>query len=123
MSPPPKVAAALTAFPGIADANVYGVAVPGPDGKCGMAALEPVENVSIFPASAPIWLCAPARLCPAVVPAPWAALAVTETFKQKKQELAAEGFDPAASQIRFMPIWARAMCRWMQRFMPGSVRA
>jgi fatty-acyl-CoA synthase len=32
-----EVAAAITAFPGIADANVYGVAIPGADGRAGMA--------------------------------------------------------------------------------------
>ena len=34
-----EVAAALTAFPGIADASVYGVAIPGTEGAAGMAAL------------------------------------------------------------------------------------
>jgi fatty-acyl-CoA synthase len=32
-----EVAAAITAFPGVADANVYGVAIPGADGRAGMA--------------------------------------------------------------------------------------
>jgi fatty-acyl-CoA synthase len=32
-----EVAAAITAFPGIIDANVYGVSVPGTDGRAGMA--------------------------------------------------------------------------------------
>ena len=32
-----EVAAAITAFPGIVDANVYGVAIPGADGRAGMA--------------------------------------------------------------------------------------
>jgi fatty-acyl-CoA synthase len=32
-----EVAAAITAFPGIIDANVYGVAIPGADGRAGMA--------------------------------------------------------------------------------------
>ena len=35
-----EVAAALSAYPGVNVANVYGVAVPGADGKAGMAALE-----------------------------------------------------------------------------------
>ena len=34
-----EVAAALTAFPGIIDATVYGVPVPGTDGAAGMAAI------------------------------------------------------------------------------------
>ncbi len=32
-----EVAAAITAFPGINDANVYGVVIPGADGRAGMA--------------------------------------------------------------------------------------
>jgi fatty-acyl-CoA synthase len=32
-----EVAAAITAFPGIVDANVYGVSIPGADGRAGMA--------------------------------------------------------------------------------------
>jgi fatty-acyl-CoA synthase len=32
-----EVAAAITAFPGVVDVNVYGVAVPGADGRAGMA--------------------------------------------------------------------------------------
>ena len=32
-----EVAEAITAFPGIVDANVYGVAIPGADGRAGMA--------------------------------------------------------------------------------------
>ena len=34
-----EVAAAITAFPGIKEANVYGVHVPGTEGAAGMAAL------------------------------------------------------------------------------------
>ena len=34
-----EVAAAITAFPGIAEANVYGVRVPGSEGAAGMAAI------------------------------------------------------------------------------------
>ena len=89
-----EVAAALIAYPGIIAANVYGVAVPGADGRAGMAALE--TDAAFDPAglrshlktrlpdyARPIFL----RLV--------GALAVTETFKQKKSDLAAEGFDPS----------------------------
>lgn len=89
-----EVAAALMAYPGIIAANVYGVPVPGQDGKAGMAALETDADFDLsglkghlaqrLPAYArPLFL----RLVPS--------LAVTETFKQKKQDLAKEGFDPA----------------------------
>jgi fatty-acyl-CoA synthase len=89
-----EVAAALSAYPGINVANVYGVAVPGADGKAGMAALEtdagfdPVGLKSHLKTrlpdyAHPIFL----RLV--------GTLALTETFKQKKSDLASDGFDPA----------------------------
>jgi fatty-acyl-CoA synthase len=89
-----EVAAALTSYSGITAANVYGVAVPGNDGKAGMAAIEADETFDLaglkthlahkLPTYArPLFL----RLVPS--------FAVTETFKQKKQQLALEGFDPA----------------------------
>ena len=89
-----EVAAALRACPGVADASVYGVAVPGASGKAGMAAL--VVGDDFDPATLrsrlaerlpdyarPVFL----RLV--------ADLEVTETFKLRKQTLAAEGWDPA----------------------------
>ncbi|QUD88216.1 long-chain-acyl-CoA synthetase [Phenylobacterium montanum] len=89
-----EVAEALSEIPGVIEATVYGVAVPGADGKAGMAALVTGEGFDLsglrarlagrLPAYAqPVFL----RLSPA--------LAVTETFKQKKADLAKEGFDPA----------------------------
>jgi fatty-acyl-CoA synthase len=71
------------------------VTVPGANGRCGMAALE-VEtgfDAALFrehvaarlpPYARPLFL----RLVGSLV--------LTETFKQKKQVLAEEGFDPAA---------------------------
>jgi fatty-acyl-CoA synthase len=88
-----EVAAALRTFPGILGAVVYGVAVPGADGKAGMAALEtgpgfelaglPSHLARLPPYARPLFL----RLV--------TSLAVTETFKPRKQELMREGFDPS----------------------------
>jgi fatty-acyl-CoA synthase len=88
-----EIAAVLAAYPGVAAANVYGVAVPGHEGNAGMAALETGEGFD--PAGLKAWLAGklPSYARPLflrLVPS----LAVTETFKQKKQQLAAEGFDP-----------------------------
>ena len=115
-----EVAATLTGYPGVLAANVYGVPVPGADGRAGTAALEtdaafdlaglkPYLAARLPGYARPVFL----RLVPS--------LAVTETFKQKKQDLLARGFDHPAP-IRFMPIWVTPMCRWMTRFMRGSVR-
>lgn len=90
-----EVAEALSVVPGVKEANVYGVAVPGTDGRAGMAAL--VTSAQFAPEklaealannlpeyAKPVFL----RLQPE--------LEVTGTFKQRKVELVKDGFDPHA---------------------------
>jgi fatty-acyl-CoA synthase len=90
-----EVGEALAAARGILEANVYGVTVPGVDGRAGMAALVvdgdfnldalPVQlKARLAPYARPIFL----RLSPHID--------VTGTFKQRKVDLVREGFDPAA---------------------------
>jgi fatty-acyl-CoA synthase len=85
---------AIRDCPGVLDASTYGVAVPGADGRAGMAALvvDQSFDFGIFaehlsrrlPAyGLPVYI----RLC--------LVLDATETFKQKKQRLIREGFDPS----------------------------
>ncbi len=91
-----EVAAVVAGAPGVNAANIYGVAVPGHSGKCGMAALEiaPDFNMEAFRAHVAIRLPAYARpVFLRIVDS----LAITETFKQKKQGLALDGFNPYAS--------------------------
>lgn len=89
-----EVAERLLAFPGVTEANVYGVTVDGADGRAGMAGLvvdgafdpkafgEHVRNE--LPAYAqPLFV----RLLPA--------LDTTGTFKIRKLDLIADGYDPA----------------------------
>lgn len=102
-----EVAAAIAAAPGVADVTVYGVEVPGADGKAGMAAIvaesdfDPAQLYqhlsTVLPAYArPVFL----RLR--------SALDLTETFKQKRQALVHEGFGPkAADPILFADTAAR----------------
>jgi fatty-acyl-CoA synthase len=88
-----EVETALADCPGITGVTVYGVAVAGHDGKAGMAAVETnndfelsglKKHLAALPVYArPLFL----RLVPL--------LTATETFKTKKAELAAQGFDPA----------------------------
>ena len=91
-----EVAEALSVIPGIAEANVYGVSVPGMDGHAGMAALvtAPTFDPSLLaekigrnlPAYAlPVFF----RLRPE--------MEVTGTFKQRKVELVKEGYDPSTT--------------------------
>jgi fatty-acyl-CoA synthase len=91
-----QVAEALSASPGVADVVVYGVAVPGADGRAGMAAItaEPSFDLPALHALAterlpgyarPLFV----RLCRQID--------VTETFKPKKQALMNDGYDPRAT--------------------------
>ena len=89
-----EVAAAAATAPGVKAVNIYGVTVPGQSGKCGMAALEVEDgfNPEYFRAHMALRLPAYAR---PVFLRIVESLALTETFKQKKQLLAQEGFDPS----------------------------
>jgi fatty-acyl-CoA synthase len=89
-----EVAEVLSVCPCVTEANVYGVAVPGQDGRAGMAALVVDESFDAarlaeraareLPAYArPVFL----RLLPEIQ--------ITGTFKHRKVELVKEGFDPA----------------------------
>ena len=91
-----EVAEAICAFRGIKEANVYGVAIPGADGRAGMAALaiEDVLDLSAFRAhlidrlpdyARPLFL----RIR--------SDIAVTSTFKYSKTDLVREGYNPAAT--------------------------
>jgi fatty-acyl-CoA synthase len=87
-----EVSEALGVVTGIKEANVYGVAVPGMDGRAGMAAIvagpefDPstlaAKLANNLPAYArPVFL----RLMPEIE--------TTGTFKQRKVDLVQEGFD------------------------------
>ena len=90
-----EVAEALSTIPGIKEANIYGVKVPGADGRAGMAALVVDGSFDIMgfaqrlgghlaAYARPVFL----RLQPQIE--------VTGTFKQRKVDLVREGFDPSA---------------------------
>jgi fatty-acyl-CoA synthase len=91
-----EVNAAITAFPSIAEATVYGVQIPGTEGAAGIAALVADGTLDlpelrkhlarVLPSYArPLFLRIQDRI------------AVTATFKHQKNELMREGFDPAAT--------------------------
>jgi fatty-acyl-CoA synthase len=88
-----EVAEIIGSFPGIHEANVYGVEVAGREGRAGMAAIVCAAGLDLaalrgylavrLPDYArPLFL----RICESIE--------VTATFKQKKIGLAREGFDP-----------------------------
>ena len=91
-----EVADAIGAYPGVVSVAVYGVAVPGAEGRAGMAALavDPGFRMDALHAhlaarlpehARPLFL----RLRPA--------LETTGTFKPVRADLAREGFDPTAT--------------------------
>ncbi|GEO97823.1 long-chain-acyl-CoA synthetase [Methylobacterium haplocladii] len=88
-----EVAEVLGHCPGVLEASVYGVAVPGSEGKAGMAALTTGASFDIDALHAALAEGLPAYARPVFLRIVQD-FAHTETFKQKKAVLAAEGFDP-----------------------------
>ncbi|HTO52608.1 MAG TPA: long-chain-acyl-CoA synthetase [Myxococcota bacterium] len=91
-----EVAEALAAFPGVEMVNVYGVAVPGLDGRAGMAALILSGAESFDPRAfyAHAVTALPSYAVPVFLRLQHEA-EVTGTFKLRKVELQQEGYDPA----------------------------
>lgn len=99
-----EVEGVLSRFPGVEQAVVYGVEVPGSDGRAGMAALtlsgelEGLELADFLagalpPYAVPLFL----RLR--------AEQATTATFKYRKVELKRQGFDPQAIREPLFVRW------------------
>jgi len=88
-----EVAEAVNRFPGIRDANVYGVEVPGRDGRAGMAAIVADDNLDLAGLRAHLHALLPDYARPLFLRV-CGELAVTMTFKQKKVDLIRQGFDP-----------------------------
>lgn len=91
-----EVAEALGAFDGVAQANVYGVQVPGYEGRAGMAALVARPDISLNALHAFLEGQLPGYARPVFLRLQnEAGEHATGTFKLKKLELAREGFDPS----------------------------
>ena len=89
-----EVLGALTAAPHVLDGVVFGIGVPGTEGRAGMAALVVDEHfdVGLFRAHVAAQLPVYARpVFLRLVPA----LDLTATFKPRKLELVRDGYDPA----------------------------
>ena len=89
-----EVAEIIHTLDGVEEANVYGVPVPGYEGKAGMAALVPGAAFDLDRLHAHVH----ARLAYFARPLflrLQKAIDATSTFKQKKIDLVREGFDPA----------------------------
>ncbi len=88
-----EVAETLQQFPGVQEAVVYGVAVPHHDGRAGMAALVVDSSFDLDKLRAYLAERLPAYARPLFLRFR-SEIEVTGTFKQRKVELVAEGFDP-----------------------------
>ncbi len=88
-----EVAQAISACPGVTEANVYGVSVPGREGRAGMAALAVDANFDLAALRKHIELQLPDYARPLFVRFS-SRIETTDTFKHKKRALVAESFNP-----------------------------
>jgi fatty-acyl-CoA synthase len=88
-----EVAAIIAACRGVADAAVYGVEVPGTEGRAGMAALVTDEHFDLAELRRALLERLPDYARPLFVRIV-SSIELTGTFKLRKQELALEGYDP-----------------------------
>jgi fatty-acyl-CoA synthase len=96
-----EVSEVITAFAGIRDATVYGVSIPGAEGRAGMAAIV-AEHPDVFDLQAfhaHLSRNLPEYALPVAVRFQ-SQLEVTSTFKQRKINLVSAGFDPRRSADR-----------------------
>jgi fatty-acyl-CoA synthase len=84
---------------GVVDATTYGVAVAGADGRAGMTAIVVDDRFDFEEFAAHLGRRLPAYAHPVFIRVA-TALDATETFKQKKQQLVREGFDPRTVEDR-----------------------
>ena len=88
-----EVEEAVGRFDGVLETNVYGVAVPGRDGRAGMAAIVAKHNLNLTALRAHI-----AHELPEYASPVFLRIRqdndVTSTFKSKKINLVKDGFDP-----------------------------
>ncbi len=122
-----EVAEAINRFPGIADANIYGVEVAGREGRAGMAAIVCTGSYDLAALYAHLRASLPDYARPLFVRIQ-DRIDVTATFKQRKIDLVQEGFDPDIVQdaIYFSDPQAKAFVRLdrelYRRIQHGEVR-
>ena len=122
-----EVAEILCGFPGVAHANVYGVSVPGVEGRVGMATLAVNGELDLVKLRAHIEARLPHYARPAFLRLR-NEVDLTGTFKYSKTALVREGYDPAVcgEPLYFDSAEADAFvtldCELHQRILAGDVR-
>jgi len=89
-----EVAGVIAACPGVADAAVYGVSVPGTEGRAGMAAVVATPDFDLGELRRALVARLPEYARPLFIRIV-DAIELTGTFKLRKQELTRDGYDPA----------------------------
>jgi len=89
-----EVTEALSVFPGVREANVYGVKISGAEGRAGMAALVAGPDLDLARLLAHLEANLPLYARPVFLRLQ-KEIEVTGTFKHRKVDLVKEGFDPA----------------------------
>jgi fatty-acyl-CoA synthase len=84
----------LSDIPSVSEANVYGVQTPGAEGRAGMAALVVDGRFDLAAFQAAVQIALPAYAQPVFLRLQ-SHMDTTGTFKRRKMDVAAEGFDPA----------------------------
>jgi len=92
-----EVSEAITVFPGVKDASVYGVSVKGQDGRAGMAAIAAEGELDLAALERHLEQQLPPYARPIFIRIT-KELELTGTFKRRKVTLVEEGFDPSATQ-------------------------
>ena len=95
-----EVAEVLRACPGVTDAVVYGVTMPGHEGRAGMAAVTTDDRFDFDSLRAHLVAHLPAYAHPLFIRR-CDTLDVTGTFKLTKGKLAAEGYENASDPVWF----------------------
>ena len=89
-----EVSEAISTYPGIKEANVYGVLVPGEDGRAGMASVVTDNTFSLDNMYNYLSSHLPKYTIPVFIRIA-KEIEITGTFKYKKNDLAKDGFDPS----------------------------
>jgi fatty-acyl-CoA synthase len=92
-----EVSEAICGFPGIKAANVYGVAIPGADGRAGMATIVTGDGLDLAALRTHLVDRLPDYARPVFVRVR-DDLEITATFKHTKRALMCEGYDPVATR-------------------------
>ncbi|HZW76597.1 MAG TPA: long-chain-acyl-CoA synthetase, partial [Caldimonas sp.] len=123
-----EVASTICRFAGVRDANVYGVAVPGHEGRAGMAAIVAHDALDLAALRAHLHAQLPAYARPLFLRIR-REIDMTMTFKQKKADLVAQGFDPGRTTdaIYFDDAcegaYVRVAPQLYQELMTGGIRS